>query len=192
MRSKMRLLVCFDHSCDSITPDEMRITTMQQARSMVQITWDEPPRRVLIVKRPNDTAVTQFVRQVAQWLMTERRLAVVAESVVTRDLGVEGVIAWDPDSPHQSLGESIDLVLCFGGDGTTLWVSKLFPKSCPPIMTFAMGSLGFLSTFRHDRYQQHINDLFERSSALSLRARLVRRRHRRRLPTLTDDASRSL
>lgn len=41
------------------------------------------------------------------------------------------------------------LVLTLGGDGTILHVSNLFSQGeCPPVLSFSMGSLGFLLPFR--------------------------------------------
>ena len=39
------------------------------------------------------------------------------------------------------------------GDGTILWVSGLYPGPCPPILSFSMGSLGFLTPFNFNDYK---------------------------------------
>lgn len=42
-----------------------------------------------------------------------------------------------------------NLVITLGGDGTILHVSNLFGQGeCPPVLSFSMGSLGFLLPFR--------------------------------------------
>lgn len=42
-----------------------------------------------------------------------------------------------------------DLVITIGGDGTILHTSNLFGNGeCPPVLSFSMGSLGFLLPFR--------------------------------------------
>ena len=42
-----------------------------------------------------------------------------------------------------------DLVITLGGDGTILHTSNLFGDGeCPPVLSFSMGSLGFLLPFR--------------------------------------------
>jgi hypothetical protein len=47
------------------------------------------------------------------------------------------------------LGQVTSLVLTIGGDGTILHVSHLFSTGeCPPVVSFSMGSLGFLLPFR--------------------------------------------
>ena len=40
-----------------------------------------------------------------------------------------------------------DLVVTLGGDGTLLRASRLFPRQAPPILSFSLGSLGFLIPF---------------------------------------------
>ena len=41
----------------------------------------------------------------------------------------------------------VDLVITLGGDGTLLHASSLFPRKVAPILSFSMGSLGFLLPF---------------------------------------------
>ena len=48
---------------------------------------------------------------------------------------------------NTNLTNIIDLVICIGGDGTILHANTLFPKSFPPVMSFNLGSLGFLTEF---------------------------------------------
>jgi NADH kinase len=53
---------------------------------------------------------------------------------------------------NYSLGpnaEKIDLVVTLGGDGTILHASSLFSVAAvPPVLSFSMGTLGFLLPFR--------------------------------------------
>jgi len=52
---------------------------------------------------------------------------------------------WTPGEDR--LEESIDLVICIGGDGTLCWAAGLFSSAMPPVIAFAGGSLGFLTPF---------------------------------------------
>jgi NAD kinase len=48
--------------------------------------------------------------------------------------------------PH---AEKIDLVVTLGGDGTILHAASLFSLGAvPPVLSFSMGTLGFLLPFR--------------------------------------------
>jgi NADH kinase len=49
--------------------------------------------------------------------------------------------------------EKIDLVITLGGDGTILHASSLFKVGAvPPVLSFSMGTLGFLLPFRKWSY----------------------------------------
>ena len=59
------------------------------------------------------------------------------------------------------LTDKIDFIICLGGDGTLLYASMLFQQSVPPIMAFHLGSLGFLTPFEFDNFQQSVTNVFE-------------------------------
>lgn len=59
-----------------------------------------------------------------------------------------------------------------GGDGTLLYASLLFQKSVPPVMAFHLGSLGFLTPFQFDNFQEQVTNVLEGHVALTLRSRL--------------------
>lgn len=71
------------------------------------------------------------------------------------------------------LASIVDLVVCIGGDGTLLWASGLFPKAMPPVVSFAMGSLGFLTPFQADEYPAILNQIIVGGCQLNLRMRLT-------------------
>ena len=54
------------------------------------------------------------------------------------------------------LTDKIDFVVCLGGDGTLLYASSLFQHLVPPIMAFHLGSLGFLTPFKFEDFQQQV------------------------------------
>lgn len=43
------------------------------------------------------------------------------------------------------LHERVDFVVCLGGDGVILHASNLFCNAIPPVVSFNLGSLGFLT-----------------------------------------------
>ena len=44
-----------------------------------------------------------------------------------------------------NLHERIDFVACLGGDGVILHASNIFRNAVPPVVSFNLGSLGFLT-----------------------------------------------
>ena len=64
-----------------------------------------------------------------------------------------------------------DIVLALGGDGTVLYASWLFQKVVPPVIPFALGSLGFLTRFDFDRFPQTLTKAFHDGITVNLRLR---------------------
>lgn len=57
--------------------------------------------------------------------------------------------------------DRIDFIVCLGGDGTLLYASLLFQQSVPPVMAFHLGSLGFLTPFEFDNFQEQVTNVLE-------------------------------
>ena len=74
--------------------------------------------------------------------------------------------------PQEALPDLVDLVVCLGGDGTLLWASGLFPHAMPPAVSFAMGSLGFLTPFAFEDHASQLDQILDGGCHLTLRARL--------------------
>ncbi len=66
----------------------------------------------------------------------------------------------------------IDLIICLGGDGTLLHASSIFQRSCPPVLSFSMGSLGFLTPFDFKYHDKILNEVIAGNVAVLLRTRL--------------------
>ena len=52
----------------------------------------------------------------------------------------------EAELPH--LHTSVDFVVCLGGDGLLLHAASLFGSAMPPLISFKLGSLGFLTTHK--------------------------------------------
>lgn len=66
----------------------------------------------------------------------------------------------------------VDLIICLGGDGTLLHVSSVYQRSCPPILSFSMGSLGFLTPFNFANHTKILDEVLAGDIAVLLRTRL--------------------
>lgn len=73
---------------------------------------------------------------------------------------------------RDDLTDRIDFIICLGGDGTLLYASLLFQQSVPPVMAFHLGSLGFLTPFQFQNFQDQVTNVLEGHAALTLRSRL--------------------
>ena len=77
---------------------------------------------------------------------------------------------WDNEMctarPH-----TFDFIITLGGDGTVLYASWLFQRIVPPVLSFALGSLGFLTKFDYEKYQETLTNAFRDGVTISLRLR---------------------
>ncbi|KAJ4318544.1 hypothetical protein N0V84_006780 [Fusarium piperis] len=86
---------------------------------------------------------------------------------------------------------TFDFVISLGGDGTVLYASWLFQRIVPPVLSFALGSLGFLTKFDFEDYQRTLTSAFTKGVTVSLRLRFegtVMRSQPRKRPELQDGA----
>lgn len=143
------------------------------------LAWAKPPQNVLVIKKVMDQEVTRGFKELTRWLSEERKMIIYAEEsavgdpLVLRDESFTCVkskmcIFKEGDQ----LDDKIDFVICMGGDGTLLHASSLFQSSCPPVMAFHLGSLGFLTSFRFQDFRKKITDILEGRAGLTLRSRL--------------------
>ncbi len=66
---------------------------------------------------------------------------------------------------------TFDFVVTLGGDGTVLYASWLFQRIVPPVLSFALGSLGFLTKFDYDEFPETLTKAFSDGVTISLRLR---------------------
>ncbi|KAL1497649.1 hypothetical protein ABEB36_008572 [Hypothenemus hampei] len=153
--------------------------TIQDPASQ-RLTWYKPPLTVLVIKKVRDASVYSPFVKLVQWLIEEKRMVVFVEAAVMEDPHLDQF----PEFPSvkdrlmtfrlgkDDLTDKIDFIVCLGGDGTLLYASQLFQQSVPPVMAFHLGSLGFLTPFRFDNFQEQVNNVLEGHAALTLRSRL--------------------
>ena len=61
-----------------------------------------------------------------------------------------------------SYQDKVDLITTFGGDGTILHASSLFASfpHVPPILSFSMGTLGFLGEWKYTEYKRAFREVY--------------------------------
>jgi NAD+ kinase len=143
-------------------------------------------KNVFVVSKVQDESLVSLTRNVTKWLLSEDRDSLYVVYVERRleahpDFGAlqllqdepsaEGRLKyWDPklaqEQPHL-----FDFVITLGGDGTVLYTSWLFQRIVPPVLSFSLGSLGFLTNFDFGNYQSSLHNAFRDGVVVSLRLR---------------------
>ncbi|KAI1096268.1 ATP-NAD kinase [Rostrohypoxylon terebratum] len=149
-------------------------------------------RNVMIVTKARDNELVYLTKELTMWLLRTPRYGsdigvnvyvdaklrnskrFGASSIIDEDPRFEGMLRyWSPDLCWSS-PEKFDLVLTLGGDGTVLFTSWLFQRVVPPVLSFSLGSLGFLTSFEFEKYKQHLNRIMgEEGMRVNLRMRFT-------------------
>jgi NAD+ kinase len=149
-------------------------------------------RNVMIVTKARDNQLVVLTKELALWLLRTPRYGsdlgvnvyVDAKLRNSRRFNAPGILHenprfesmlkyWTPDLCW-SQPEKFDLVLTLGGDGTVLFTSWLFQRIVPPVLSFSLGSLGFLTSFEFEKYKHHLNRIMgEDGMRVNLRMRFT-------------------
>ena len=117
------------------------------------------PQRVFLIKKFGSSHVDQQASDLSKWLIAQHQLTVYIEADVQQRQGSLFPNCHVYDS-HQHR-HTIDFVITMGGDGTALHFNSLFNDShtIPMLLSFSMGTLGFLTPFNFKDHQTIINQM---------------------------------
>jgi NAD+ kinase len=132
-------------------------------------------RNVMIVTKARDNDLVVLTRELAEWLMSTPRYESEvgvnvyvdeklkcskrfdADSLIASDPRFNSMLRYWTNEMCESSPEKFDLVLTLGGDGTVLFTSWLFQRIVPPVLSFSLGSLGFLTNFEYQNFKNSLN-----------------------------------
>lgn len=163
------------------TASDVRELAKRLGRATININ----AKSIMIVTKARDNSLVYLTRDLAYWLIQDARKVVYvdvkleqskrfgADSLLQRfssDIPATNLRYWTKDQAINS-PELFDFVITLGGDGTVLYVSKLFQRIVPPIISFSLGSLGFLTNFRIEEAKRVVSRIFEEGINVNLRMR---------------------
>lgn len=145
-------------------------------------------RNVFLLTKAHDQTLIEKTRDVTEWLLRQKnadghQYTVWVENTMENNkaFDAEGLLAKDPTWKHRlkywtnelcaQKPHTFEICLALGGDGTVLYASWLFQRIVPPVMSFALGSLGFLTKFDFQKYPETLQRSFHDGVTVSLRLR---------------------
>ncbi|KAH3672695.1 hypothetical protein WICMUC_004101 [Wickerhamomyces mucosus] len=150
---------------------------------LANLVWRSPLQNILIVKKPWSKDVRNNMVKFISFLHDHYPELNV---IVTKDVADEispdfgGFPKQTSSSPHLIYtGESndivskTDLLVTLGGDGTILRAVSLFSNvNVPPVLSFSLGTLGFLLPFDFNHHEHAFKDVYNSTAKVLHRTRL--------------------
>ena len=157
-------------------------------------------KSVFLLTKAHDETLIENTREVSKWLLSPERdvryTVWVEDSLKeNRKFNSKGLledlkkVCYEKDGAEFDLDKlrkrlrywkndfckqrphTFDFVVTLGGDGTVLYASYLFQRIVPPVLSFALGSLGFLTKFDYADFEQTLTKAFRDGVTISLRLR---------------------
>lgn len=143
----------------------MRFTETSR-HDLLALKWPSPPRNILFVRKDNDKsaqeALLEYINHVKSAYPDTNLLF---EPHVAQELHEAfdfPLYTLDREAGRTPYHEKVDLTSTLGGDGTILHAASLFAtaKSVPPVLSFSMGTLGFLGEWKFAEYKRAFREVF--------------------------------
>ncbi|KAE8148235.1 ATP-NAD kinase-like domain-containing protein [Aspergillus avenaceus] len=146
---------------------------------LLSLRWPAPPRNLFVVKKDCVPAVTdsliEFINHVTAVypsiaIILEPRTAEEVHSSLSVPVHTASL-----DKLPIMLHNTADLIVTLGGDGTILHASSLFSRchNVPPVLSFSMGTLGFLSEWKFAEYKRAFREVYMSGAGLGDRASVL-------------------
>ncbi|KAG4200821.1 hypothetical protein ERO13_A05G237900v2 [Gossypium hirsutum] len=147
-KAEMFLVRTDGFSCarEKVTESSLAFTHPSTQQQMLM--WKSTPKTVLLLKKLGPELMKE-AKEVASFLYYQEKMNVLVEpevhDIFARIPGF-GFVQTFYTQDTSDLHERVDFVACLGGDGVILHASNLFRGAVPPVVSFNLGSLGFLTS----------------------------------------------
>lgn len=165
---------------------DMAMSVRSLAKKLGSIRVKLKIRTVFLLTKAHDQTLIGKTREVAKWLLSkdrdipyivyventlEHNNAFDAAGLLNESPEYEGRLKYWNNELAKRKPHTFDLVVTLGGDGTVLYASWLFQRVVPPVLSFALGSLGFLTKFDFNHFEDTLTKALRDGVTISLRLR---------------------
>nr|BCT08365.1 NAD kinase [Flaveria bidentis] len=151
---------------EKVTESSLAFTHPSTQQQMLM--WKSSPKTVLLLKKLGQELMEQ-AKEVASFLYHQENMNILVEpevhDVFARIPGF-GFVQTFYSQDTSDLHERVDLIACLGGDGVILHASNLFRGAVPPVVSFNLGSLGFLTSHAFEDYKQDLKRVIHGNNTL--------------------------
>ncbi|XP_020584531.1 probable NAD kinase 2, chloroplastic [Phalaenopsis equestris] len=153
---------------EKVTESSLAFTHPSTQQQMLM--WKSLPKTVLLLKKLGQELIEE-AKEVASYLYHQEKMNVLVEpdvhDVFARIPGF-GFVQTFYIQDTSNLHERVDFVACLGGDGVILHASNLFRGAVPPVVSFNLGSLGFLTSHYFEDFRQDLKAVIHGNNSLGV------------------------
>ncbi|ESZ97641.1 hypothetical protein SBOR_1957 [Sclerotinia borealis F-4128] len=152
------------HLPDKIVPRYHRT----QENDLLSLQWPSPPRNLLIIKKDRSPAVSEALLEYVKHIHSNyNTAALIFEQKVAESIHDSLAFPIYTTNLPSLFPSKVDMVTTLGGDGTILHASSLFSttRHVPPILSFSMGTLGFLGEWKFAEYKRAFREVYMSGAA---------------------------
>ncbi|KAL8729355.1 MAG: hypothetical protein Q9181_005031 [Wetmoreana brouardii] len=150
---------------------------------LLSLRWPLPPQNILLIQKKNTPPAAEALNEFAQHVHDAYpNINVVLEPDTAQDThhSVPFPVYSFSGTPNATtsqaaLAQKVDLTATFGGDGTILRASSLFSTalSVPPILSFSMGTLGFLGEWKFAEFKRAFREVYMSGAGAGDRSQIL-------------------
>ncbi|KAF2104804.1 NAD kinase [Rhizodiscina lignyota] len=163
---------------------EMAYGIRELSKKLAHIQVKVNVRNVFVLVKAHDESLVKNARELTEWLLKkdpgyiifventlENNALFDAKDLIKKDPSAQKRLRYWDNELCKRRPQTFDIILSLGGDGTVLYASWLFQRVVPPVLSFAMGSLGFLTKFDYEGFPETVSKAFSKGIVVSLRLR---------------------
>lgn len=124
------------------------------------LVWKTRPKCAMVLKKLGNELMEEYI-SVIRFLGEEQGLRVLVEpseyASVMEHTGMSSFVDTWGDDDSNYLHQYVDFIVCLGGDGLLLHATHIFGCAIPPIISFKLGSLGFLTCHGFENAREHLD-----------------------------------
>ncbi|XP_073022064.1 NAD kinase 2, chloroplastic-like isoform X1 [Primulina eburnea] len=178
-KAEMFLVRTDGFSCTREKVTESSLAFTHPSTQQQMLLWKSTPKTVLLLKKLGQELMEE-AKEAASFLYHQQKMIVLVEpevhDVFARIPGF-GFVQTFYSQDTSDLHDRVDLVACLGGDGVILHASNLFRGPVPPVVSFNLGSLGFLTSHTFDDFKNDLRQVIHGNNTtdgvyITLRLRL--------------------
>lgn len=139
--------------------------------SLLSLNWTRPPRNLLIIHKLYSAPVVEAVVKFSKYIHNEYpEVNLIYEPQIAESLKDRLHFPIYASDNRSNIADKVDVIATFGGDGTVLRAASLYKLhgSVPPILSFSMGTLGFLGEWDFGAHKKAWREMYMSGSDVAM------------------------